>query len=617
MDRGLPSLFFPRAQHPSTSFRQRAARSPRGSVLASSGNILTFSLTQGTLMILGLKTISLEDERMESGSRVGGADENHPNLSIRFTRLQGSLLTINANTLLMVRVGGADENHPNLSIHFTRLQGSLLTINANTLLMVRVGGADENHPNLSIHFTRLQGSLLTINANTLLMVRVGGADENHPNLSIRFTLLQGSLLTINANTLLMVRVGGANENHPNLSIHSRLQGSLLTINANTMLMERVGGANENHPNLSIRFTRLQGSLLTIVSTTRVESEEGLLARIMSAEGRTSRYWRSCVPVTSSPSCEWDRTKNNIQCVAGPGRSQHVMWCYFVCRGETGGDIWGADNIEALRADEGEVSMLAQRRDEFEPYSRLVWRKQETVSSVRESIFNKGDDEEHRELLCSLAVPSSAGAQRRGRAAESRKVNKEGCQRVVKDPPFNCTNKLWGSGGEVASALASQLGDQGSIPGGPAPGPSQVEIVLDDAARRRVFSGNSRFPRPCIPAPLRPRVSFNVMFRDDGHRRVPARKPVTRRTLPRHGYCHEAVMEAFEITTLTTQIITVILRAACPSRIHPGQLIINGVHSVQYHEGLMGTNSANGKCNVPRRDSNTRTLSAVALLFRPV
>ncbi|KAJ8888752.1 hypothetical protein PR048_008244 [Dryococelus australis] len=43
----------------------------------------------------------------------------------------------------------------------------------------------------------------------------------------------------------------------------------------------------------------------------------------------------------------------------------------------------------------------------------------------------------------------------------------------------------------------------------------------------VFSGYSRFPRPYIPAPLHPRVSFHVMSRDDGRLRVPAGKPVTR------------------------------------------------------------------------------------------
>ncbi|KAJ8877776.1 hypothetical protein PR048_022232 [Dryococelus australis] len=52
-----------------------------------------------------------------------------------------------------------------------------------------------------------------------------------------------------------------------------------------------------------------------------------------------------------------------------------------------------------------------------------------------------------------------------------------------------------SGGAVASALASHLGDPGSIPDGFGPGFSQVGIVLDDAACRWVFSGHFRFPRP--------------------------------------------------------------------------------------------------------------------------
>ncbi|KAJ8893630.1 hypothetical protein PR048_006230 [Dryococelus australis] len=59
----------------------------------------------------------------------------------------------------------------------------------------------------------------------------------------------------------------------------------------------------------------------------------------------------------------------------------------------------------------------------------------------------------------------------------------------------------GSGGAVARALATHHGDQGFTPGF-----SHVGIVLDDAACRRVFSGYCRFPRPCIPAPLDPRMS---------------------------------------------------------------------------------------------------------------
>ncbi|KAJ8872625.1 hypothetical protein PR048_026233 [Dryococelus australis] len=70
-------------------------------------------------------------------------------------------------------------------------------------------------------------------------------------------------------------------------------------------------------------------------------------------------------------------------------------------------------------------------------------------------------------------------------------------------------------------------DPGSIPGGFTPGFSHVGIVLDDAACRWVFSGYSRFPRPCISSPLHPRISFRVMSGDDGHLRVPAGNPVPR------------------------------------------------------------------------------------------
>ncbi|KAJ8880627.1 hypothetical protein PR048_017097 [Dryococelus australis] len=65
-------------------------------------------------------------------------------------------------------------------------------------------------------------------------------------------------------------------------------------------------------------------------------------------------------------------------------------------------------------------------------------------------------------------------------------------------------------GAVARALASHHGDPGSIPSRFTPESSHVRILLDDAACQRVFSGYSCFPRPCIPAPLHPRVSFHVM-----------------------------------------------------------------------------------------------------------
>ncbi|KAJ8893009.1 hypothetical protein PR048_005590 [Dryococelus australis] len=86
----------------------------------------------------------------------------------------------------------------------------------------------------------------------------------------------------------------------------------------------------------------------------------------------------------------------------------------------------------------------------------------------------------------------------------------------------------GSGGAVARALASHHGDPDLIPGGFLPGfSSHVGTVLDDVACRRVFTGYSRFPRPCIPAPLHPKVLFHAMSGDDGHLWVPAGTPVTR------------------------------------------------------------------------------------------
>ncbi|KAJ8895099.1 hypothetical protein PR048_000424 [Dryococelus australis] len=55
-------------------------------------------------------------------------------------------------------------------------------------------------------------------------------------------------------------------------------------------------------------------------------------------------------------------------------------------------------------------------------------------------------------------------------------------------------------------LASHQSELDSIPGGVALGFSHVRIVPDDAVGQRVFSGESRFPRPFIPALLRTRLS---------------------------------------------------------------------------------------------------------------
>ncbi|KAJ8867600.1 hypothetical protein PR048_031402 [Dryococelus australis] len=91
---------------------------------------------------------------------------------------------------------------------------------------------------------------------------------------------------------------------------------------------------------------------------------------------------------------------------------------------------------------------------------------------------------------------------------------------MKEPVHGNVNLTWigkigASGGSVASALASHQSDPDSIPGGPAPGFPHVGAVPDDATCLRVSSGYSRFPSPCIPAPLHHRVLFHVMFRDDG------------------------------------------------------------------------------------------------------
>ncbi|KAJ8893529.1 hypothetical protein PR048_006127, partial [Dryococelus australis] len=64
----------------------------------------------------------------------------------------------------------------------------------------------------------------------------------------------------------------------------------------------------------------------------------------------------------------------------------------------------------------------------------------------------------------------------------------------------CIEALWCIG------QTTHLGEPGSIPGKVTPGFTHVRIVLDDAAGRRVFSRISRFPRPCIPAPLPTRLS---------------------------------------------------------------------------------------------------------------
>ncbi|KAJ8880530.1 hypothetical protein PR048_017000 [Dryococelus australis] len=56
---------------------------------------------------------------------------------------------------------------------------------------------------------------------------------------------------------------------------------------------------------------------------------------------------------------------------------------------------------------------------------------------------------------------------------------------------------WGRGGRAAGLPASHRGESGSTPGRVTPGSSQVGIVPDDAASRRVFSGIYRPPPPAL------------------------------------------------------------------------------------------------------------------------
>ncbi|KAJ8868327.1 hypothetical protein PR048_029843 [Dryococelus australis] len=64
------------------------------------------------------------------------------------------------------------------------------------------------------------------------------------------------------------------------------------------------------------------------------------------------------------------------------------------------------------------------------------------------------------------------------------------------------------GGLVVRLLTSHTGEQGSIPGGVAPGFSHVGNLPNDAVGRRVFSGISRFPYTCIPALLLTHLTSN-------------------------------------------------------------------------------------------------------------
>ncbi|KAJ8872275.1 hypothetical protein PR048_025877 [Dryococelus australis] len=75
--------------------------------------------------------------------------------------------------------------------------------------------------------------------------------------------------------------------------------------------------------------------------------------------------------------------------------------------------------------------------------------------------------------------------------------------------MHATRLSRGRWGVVVRLLTSHLSELGSIPGGIAPGFSHVGIVPHDAAGRLVFSGISRFPRPCIPvSPTFPNLTLS-------------------------------------------------------------------------------------------------------------
>ncbi|KAJ8877767.1 hypothetical protein PR048_022222 [Dryococelus australis] len=79
-----------------------------------------------------------------------------------------------------------------------------------------------------------------------------------------------------------------------------------------------------------------------------------------------------------------------------------------------------------------------------------------------------------------------------------------------------TERLYCSPPTNANSVQSSLG-----PGHPPPpGFSQMGIVADDAAGRRVFSGISRFLRPCIAALLHPSPQFTVISSPRPRRKEP-------------------------------------------------------------------------------------------------
>ncbi|KAJ8871572.1 hypothetical protein PR048_027898 [Dryococelus australis] len=109
--------------------------------------------------------------------------------------------------------------------------------------------------------------------------------------------------------------------------------------------------------------------------------------------------------------------------------------------------------------------------------------------------------------------------------------------AVRRPQFHTTNvKAVQSGGVMVLLLASHPGEPGSIPGGVTPGFPLVAVMPDDAAGRRVSSGISCFPRPCIPALpiLKIYAALKVLRMTVDSNCCPDQGPSTSAVAPRSG-----------------------------------------------------------------------------------
>ncbi|KAJ8872327.1 hypothetical protein PR048_025931 [Dryococelus australis] len=157
---------------------------------------------------------------------------------------------------------------------------------------------------------------------------------------------------------------------------------------------------------------------------------------------------------------------------------------------------------AVTSERQQWAGLLEGEGVFTLYAQLM-----DAPAASQVLVGRKPDLKHLYLLCHFRDSATRPARLRIRAAVA--------QWLGRSPPTTAFRVL----------------DPGRLP----PVFSHVGIVQDDAACWRVFSRYSRFPSPCIPAPRYPRVVFHAMSGDDGHLRVPAGNPVTRRVLPRTGF----------------------------------------------------------------------------------